>query len=220
MQVVVETERLLLRRFTEADAEALLRMESDPDVLRHIGRKPLADAEAYRQHIRSSLLPYYDRPEGYGAWAIIEKASREFVGGCSLRPALNYRFAAEMAYGPDEVELGYGLRKPSWGRGYATELARALIQRAFTELAAACVVACVTLGNVASIRVVEKAGLRRAGEPVYLPGEDQPSVKYALPKAQFLHERREASHKGLIPSIPGKKPVVEKDADEEKGSHP
>lgn len=220
MRVVVETERLLLRRFTEADAEALLRMESDPDVLRHIGRKPLADAEAYRRHIRASLLPSYDRPEGCGVWAIIEKMSREFVGGCSLRPAMNYRFAAEMAYGPDEAELGYGLRKPSWGRGYATELAVALIQRAFTELGAACVVACVMVGNVASIRVVEKAGLRRAGEPVCLPGEDQPSVKYALTKDQFLHKRQEAFYRGLIPSTPGKRPVVEKDADEEKGSHP
>jgi RimJ/RimL family protein N-acetyltransferase len=50
------------------------------------------------------------------------------------------------------------------------------------------VVACVTVGNVASVRVLEKAGLRRVGEPIYLLGEDEPSVKYALTRDQFEHQ--------------------------------
>src|SRR4051794_34159056 len=53
-----------LRRFTEGDAEALLLLESDPEVLRHVGREPLADAEAYRRHVRSAFLPCYGRPGG------------------------------------------------------------------------------------------------------------------------------------------------------------
>ena len=56
---------------------------------------------------------------------------------------------------------------------------------ALTELGAAAVVACVTVDNLASVRVLEKAGLRRVGEPICLPGEDVPSVKYRLTKAQF-----------------------------------
>ena len=185
MKIVLETERLLLRHFTEADADALLEMERDPDVLRRVGRKPLADADAYRAKIRSVFLPYYSRPGGYGAWAVIEKASGEFVGGCSLRPGRDADVAAALGYGPDDVELGYGLRKPSWGRGYATELARALVRKAFTELAAVAVVASVSVANVASVRVLEKAGLRRIGESICLPGEDGPSVKYALTREQF-----------------------------------
>jgi RimJ/RimL family protein N-acetyltransferase len=185
MQWVLETDRLLLRRFTEADAEALLQMESDPEVLRYVGRGPLADVEAYRQHIRSRLLPYYDRPEGFGGWVIIEKGSGDFLGGCSLKPALDSRNAAEMGYRKEEIELGYGLRKQSWGRGYATELARALVRKAFTDFGAGCLVASVTIANQASVRVLEKAGLRRVGEPVYLPGEDEPSVKYAMTREQF-----------------------------------
>jgi RimJ/RimL family protein N-acetyltransferase len=185
MHWVLETERLLLRRFTEADAEALLHMESNPEVLRHVGRGPLADVEAYRQHIQSRLLPYYDRPEGFGGWVIIEKASGEFLGGCSLKPALDSRTAVEMGFSNEEVEVGYGLRHESWGKGYATELARALVRKAFTELGAACVVASVTIANRASVRVLEKAGLRRVGEPVYLPGEDEASVKYAVTREQF-----------------------------------
>jgi RimJ/RimL family protein N-acetyltransferase len=189
MKVVLGTERLLVRQFTESDAAALLHLESEPDVLRYVGRKPLADVDAYRNKIQSAFLPLYDKPGGYGAWAVIEKGSGEFVGGCSLRLGRDARFAAEMGYGPDEVEVGYGLRKPSWGRGYATELARALVRRAFRELGAVSVVACVTLDNVASVRVLEKAGLRRVGEPICLPGEDEPSVKYALTKDQFDDQR-------------------------------
>jgi RimJ/RimL family protein N-acetyltransferase len=185
MRVVLETERLQLRHFTEADAESLLHMEREPDVLRYVGRRPLPDVDAYRNKIRSVFLPYYARPGGYGAWAIIEKASGEFIGRCSLRPGPDADVAAAMGFGPDDVELGYGLRKPSWGRGYATELAQALVRRAFRDLGVVSLVACVTLGNGASVRVLEKAGLRRVGEPICLPGEDEPSVKYALTRDQL-----------------------------------
>src|SRR5438874_11929015 len=120
MKVVLETERLLLRQFTEADADVLLLIESEPDVLRYVGRKPLADVDAYRNKIRSIFLPYYDKPGGYGPWAVIEKMSEGFVGACSLRPGMDGHHdnhAAEMGYTPDDVELGFGLRKPSWGSG-------------------------------------------------------------------------------------------------------
>ena len=180
MKGVLETERLLLRQFTEADARSLLHMESEPDVLRYVGRKPLADVDAYRNKIQTVFLPYYDKAGGFGAWAIIEKASGEFVGGCSLRPGMDADVAVAMGYGPHDVEVGYGLRKQSWGRGYATELVQTLVRRAFTELKALSVVACVTVENLALVRVLEKVGLRRVGAPITLPGEDVPSLKYAL----------------------------------------
>ena len=185
MTVVLETERLLLRHFTEADAENFLLMEKEPEALRYAGRKPLADMDAYRTKIRTTFLPYYDKPGGYGAWVIVERTSGEFVGRCSLRPALDSNEAAEMGYTSDDVELGYGLRKQFWGKGYATEISQALVRRAFFELGAASVVACVTVDNLASVRVLEKAGLRRAGEPFCLPGENELSVKYGLTKDQF-----------------------------------
>ncbi len=189
MRVVLETERLLLRHFTENDADALFLMESEPDVLRYAGRKRLADVDAYRTKIQTRFIPYYDKPGGYGAWAIVEKASGEFVGGCSLRPGLDADHAEPMSHGPDDIELGYGLRKPSWGRGYASEIVQALVRRAFTELGAVSLVASVTVDNLASVRVLEKAGLRRVGEPIRLPGEDELSVKYALTKEEFYQQQ-------------------------------
>jgi RimJ/RimL family protein N-acetyltransferase len=189
MTIVLATGRLLLRRFTEDDADALLRLDSDPEVLRYAGRKPLADTDAYRRHIRSAFLPYYGGPGAHGVWAIVERASGEFVGGCSVKPALDARYAAGMGYGPNEVELGYGLRRSSWGRGYATELARALIRRAFGEPGARRVVASVAAANLASIRVLEKAGLRREPGVFWLPGEDEPSLRYALARDDWPDER-------------------------------
>jgi RimJ/RimL family protein N-acetyltransferase len=189
MKIVLETERLLIRRFSLSDAESLLEMEREPDVLRYVGRKPLADVEAYRNKILSRFLPYDDKPGGYGAWALVEKRSGEFVGGCTLRPALDSPVAADMGYGPDEVELGYGLRKPSWGKGYASEVAQALVRRAFEEIRADLLVACVTIANVASLRVLEKAGLRRTGEPFHVPNEEEPNVKFVLSRDQYYGKK-------------------------------
>jgi RimJ/RimL family protein N-acetyltransferase len=185
VKIVLETERLLIRRFREDDAEAFLIMESDPEVLRYVGRKPLASVDDYRKKIESSFLPWYEKPGGFGVWAVVEKASGEFIGGCSLRPALDSAIASAMGYGPGETELGYGLRKPSWGRGYASEIAQALVHKAFVEMRVDLLVASVTVANVASVRVLEKVGLHRTGNPAYLPDENEPSVKFVLTQNQF-----------------------------------
>ena len=84
MKVDLETERLLIRRLREEDAEALLIMERDPEVLRYVGRKPLAGVDDYRKKIQSTFLPYDEKPGGFGAWAVVEKVSGELIGVCTL----------------------------------------------------------------------------------------------------------------------------------------
>src|SRR6516164_3789788 len=116
MKVFLETERLLLREFTEDDADNLFALDSDPDVMRHIGPYQLASPEAYRQQIRTKLLPYYVKYEGYGSWAVIEKANGAFIGWFHLRPALDYRFAAEAGYQAGDFDLGYRFHKIAWGK--------------------------------------------------------------------------------------------------------
>src|SRR3954462_3412580 len=109
MQIFLETERLLLRRFTEDDVDNLVELDSDPDVMRFIN----GGRTTPRQEIESDVLPAfldYERVAGYGFWAAIEKATGLFVGWFHFRPGKSAP--------PGEVELGYRLRKSAWGKGF------------------------------------------------------------------------------------------------------
>jgi RimJ/RimL family protein N-acetyltransferase len=185
MNVFLETERLLLREFTEEDGDNLLALDTDTDVLRYIGVPPHADAEAYRRHIVTTYLPYYKRCAGRGTWAAVEKIGGAFLGWFCLRPGLDYRFAVEAGMKAEDVELGYRLRRFAWGQGYATEGARALVRKAFAETAAGCVVAVALEANLASTRVMEKAGLKFVSR-FALPGYALPAVKYTLSRDEYV----------------------------------
>ncbi len=107
MQVFLETERLVLRRSTDADVDSLFDLDSDPDVVHVVtGGRPTP-----RDVIRNDTLPrflhYYERFAGFVFWATIEKSTGEFLGWFHFRPP--------EGSGPHEVELGYRLRKSAWG---------------------------------------------------------------------------------------------------------
>lgn len=182
MQIFLETERLVLRQFTESDVDNLVELDSDPEVMRFInGGRPTS-----RREIESDVLPafldYYGRFAGYGFWAAIEKSGGRFVGWFHFRPA--------KAAPPDGVELGYRLLKSVWGKGYATEGSRALIHKGFAELGVERVVAFTMVVNVASRRVMEKAGLRLVRTfhqpwPDYIEGEEEGDVEYALLRSEW-----------------------------------
>jgi RimJ/RimL family protein N-acetyltransferase len=151
MQVFLETQRLVLRRFTEADADNLVNLDADPDVMRFVTGGVPTSRDQIENEFLPAFLGYYQRYEGFGFWAAVEKATGEFLGWFHFRP------------GPDavpgEVDLGYRLRKAAWGKGYATEGSRALIARGFTEFGVQRVVAQTMAVNTASRRVMEKAGI-------------------------------------------------------------
>jgi RimJ/RimL family protein N-acetyltransferase len=124
---------LVLRRFTEDDVDNLVDLDSDPDVMRFInGGRPTPRQEIERD-VLPAFLGYNERFAGYGFWAVLEKATGRFIGWFHFRPAA--------AAHPDEVELGYRLRKSAWGQGHATEGSRALIDKGFAELGVQRVVA-------------------------------------------------------------------------------
>ncbi len=151
-EVLLQTERLILHRFTAHDADNLVELDSDPEVMRFInGGRPTTRAEI-QADVLPAFLAYDERSDGYGFCAAIERLDGAFLGWFHLRPAPDAR--------SDEPELGYRLRRSAWGRGYATEGSRALIDRAFAELGARRVTASALTGNEASTRVMEKCGLR------------------------------------------------------------
>ena len=150
MSILLESARLTLRQFTAADAENLVRLDSDPEVMRYLSD----GAPTPRAVIENEILPRFmdydvDAP-AFGFWAAIERSTDDFLGWFSFRPAQET---------PKVVALGYRLRRAAWGKGYATEGVRTLIDLSFTELGIQRVVATTYEENLASRRVMEKAGM-------------------------------------------------------------
>ncbi len=187
MEIFVETERLLLRRFTEDDVDDLVELDGDPEVMHFVtGGRPTSRAEI-EDEVLPAFLEYYARFDGYGFWAAIEKPTGRFVGWFHFRPAADAR--------PNEVELGYRLRTSAWGNGFATEGSRALIDKGFAELGVERVVASTMAVHVASRRVLEKAGLRYVRTfhqpwPDHIEGEEEGDVEYALLRSEWEEQAR------------------------------
>ena len=188
MDVFCETERLLLRRFTEADADDLESLDADPAVMRYInGGRPTP-----RQQILDEVLPrfmsYDERHPEHGAWAAVERSGGEVIGWFALRPPEG---GLADSSGPGVVELGYRLRRSAWGKGYAAEGSRALIRKAFHEYGVRRVIAQTMTVNTASRRVMEKCGLSYVRTffeewPETIEGTEQGDVEYALDRADFV----------------------------------
>ena len=190
MRIFLETQRLVLRRFTADDADNLVELDADPDVMRFVTGGLPTSRDEIENEVLPAFLAYYQRYEGYGFWAAEEKATGEFLGWFHFRP----RAGAV----PGEVELGYRLRTSAWGKGYATEGSRALIRKGFTELGVHRVVAETMAVHQASRRVMEKAGLRLVRTfhqpwPYPIDGDEFGDVEYALDKAGWLQQDQAAA---------------------------
>lgn len=187
MKVFVETDRLILRRFTTADVDNLVELDSDPDVMHFINGGRATPREEVAETVLPHWLRYYETYPAYGFWATVEKATGEFIGWFHLRPAPDDG-------GPDEPELGYRLKRSAWGEGFATEGSRALIHKAFDELGASRVFAETMAVNARSRRVMEKAGLRFARAfhqewPDPIPGDELGDVEYAITREEWERSR-------------------------------
>jgi RimJ/RimL family protein N-acetyltransferase len=184
----------MLRQFTAADADDLLALDGDPRVMRF-----LDSSTKTRAQIQAGVLPRflacYGRYPGFGCWAAHARAGGRFIGWFGLRPVTPT--TAAMVDWPDAppgetavVSLGYRLRTSAWGRGYATEGARALVWRAFTELGVSQIVATTMAVNTASRRVLEKAGMKYTRTmyldwPDPLPGNEYGDVEYRLNRGDW-----------------------------------
>jgi RimJ/RimL family protein N-acetyltransferase len=188
MSIFLETSRLTLRRFTEADEDNLVELDGDPEVMRFLsGGKP-TPREEIRGRVLPTLFDFYERFENLGYWAAQERATGRFLGWFHFRPGRNEPRE-------DEIELGYRLRRPAWGKGYATEGSRALVRKGFAELGVERVVAETMTVNLGSRRVMEKTGLtlvrtfHRDGLDA-IEGSEHGVVEYAVTRADWERGRR------------------------------
>lgn len=142
-----ETERLVLRKWKESDADSLFEYASDPDIGPIAGWQPHKSREESLGVIRNVLC-------GAECYAICEKGSNKAIGAIELK--LNGH--TTMTDKDDECELGYWLGKPFWGRGYMPEAVRTILRHAFSELGMVKVWCGYYEGNFKSKRVQEKVG--------------------------------------------------------------
>ncbi|MBV2355917.1 GNAT family N-acetyltransferase [Streptomyces sp. J2-1] len=183
MDTYLETERLVLRRFTADDAELLIELDSDPAVMRYLSGGVPTEPEIVRERYLPNILAGYEKWGGdLGLFAAQEKDGGAFIGWFILRPE---------AEGPlDEVELGYRLRQAAWGKGYATEGSRALLDKAFTELGVRMVWAETMFLNLGSQNVMKKLGMTLARtlptppDMAMVEGAEHGGVRYEITKEQ------------------------------------
>ncbi|MGL5942382.1 MAG: GNAT family N-acetyltransferase [Waterburya sp.] len=169
MKIFLQTPRLILRQLNEDDLDNLVTLDSDPEVMRFIN----GGIAVSRKAIAENFLPYvmsYDNQDELGFWAIIEKSSQEFIGWIFLRPEADFKLLQQLNLADSEaIELGYRIRKLSWGKGYTTEASQALVNRCFTESKINKINAWALAENKASVRVMEKAGLKLQQQYIVTP---------------------------------------------------
>jgi RimJ/RimL family protein N-acetyltransferase len=176
------SERLALRRFRGSDAELLYRLDSDPRVMRYIGNGSVGTRASVSAAVSRSIR-YYGTYPGLGVWPAEDRETGGFVGWFCLK------------YVPQtvEVEVGYRLSPDVWGRGYATEGARALVRYGFADLGLDRIIGLTHPDNAASQRVLQKAGLSDSGWGQYygrrlrlFVGRRSPATGPAIRSAQDL----------------------------------
>ena len=197
MPMSIGTGRMLLRRMTGADLDWLARLHGDRRVMRYIG-EPIPGAEIAARTLPAMLRDYEELPTGLGYFAAVELITGRPLGWVALRPpdsvGLCPPASTELCPPAGVAELGYRLLPEAWGLGYATEGARALVRHAFTDLDLASVVATTMTLNLASRRVLDKAGLSLvrtflAVWPSYIEGAEHGDVEYAIARSAWLTSR-------------------------------
>jgi RimJ/RimL family protein N-acetyltransferase len=165
----LQTDRLILRPFTVDDFDDVAAMFANPEVMEFIAvdGKPMPGFGAW-QSLCATVGHWELR--GYGQFAVIERASDEFVG--RIGPWLPEDWPG--------LELGWLLTRRSWGKGYATEAAAVCLDYIFSELNQPQVISLIRPGNVRSIRVAERLGMQLTGEVRLNHVPELPVLQYAL----------------------------------------
>ncbi|MBK8982605.1 MAG: GNAT family N-acetyltransferase [Ignavibacteria bacterium] len=145
---IAETERLYAREYNESDMDKLTEICSDADVMRYIGKGGVMTSDQVQQMLKNNVKSY--KENGYGMYAVINKTTGELTGQCGLN------FIKSL----NEVEIAYLFEKGSWGKGYATEISKEVLNFGFSRIGLTKIIALAYPENIASIKVINKIGLK------------------------------------------------------------
>ena len=153
MKIFTETERFILREILPTDVDGMFELDSDSEVHRYLGNKPVTDKKQIVEVINFIRQQYIDN--GIGRWAIIDKKTNDFIGWTGLK------FVTDLTNNhKNYYDLGYRLRKKYWGQGIATETAFASLNYAFDKLKLNEVYAIADCENDGSNKILNKMGLK------------------------------------------------------------
>lgn len=166
---ILETDRLVIRKFEPDDLAALIAFRTDPRVSKYLGGAKIQNPDSLKERLRF----YIDccDTHGFGMSAAIWKETGELIGACGLQPLEN----------TGETEVGYSFAYPFWGKGLATECAKAWLRLGFTKFELPRIAAVAQTGNSASQNVMKKLGMRFVKNAGH----------YGLNCAYYLVEREE-----------------------------
>ena len=154
MKFYLETDRLILRELRETDIDGMFELDSDSEVHKYLGNKPVKTIAESEKIIEDVIKQYKDR--GIGRWAAIEKSSGAFIGWSGIKLNTEYNMNGYTKY----YDVGYRLIKRFWGKGYATESGKAAIAYAFNTMKLTELYGITEIGNQASHHALLKLGLK------------------------------------------------------------
>ncbi len=169
MNYLLETKRCRMREMQPEDGAAFYELNLDPEVLKYTGDQAFKSIEEATEFLRN-----YDayRKYGMGRWVVENKDDGSILGWCGLKYLVDER----------EVDIGYRLYRRYWGKGYATEVARRCIEYGFNTLQLPRIIGRSAVANLASVRVLEKCGLKFEKFNDAL-GEE--TVQHSISKAEY-----------------------------------
>ena len=170
MRVLTESKRLILREIEFSDAEDLYEMDADEDVHLYIRNSPVKSLEEMQAAIEIIRKQY--KENGIGRWAVVLKDSNECIGWAGLK-YFNFPINKHI----NIYELGYRFKKKHWGKGYATESSKAVINYGFQQMQLKKIYAITNPKNEKSINVLIKLGFKFIENFSY---EDLPACWFEL----------------------------------------
>ncbi len=168
---MLETERLLLRKFTPVDLAKLIELRSDDEVIKYLGGKTLQNPEAIEKRLQFYIDCY--EKHGFGMMGMIWKETGEMFGWSGLQPLEE----------TGEIEVGYGMIKDFWGKGIGFECAKAWLDYGFNVAKLDRIVAVASPENTGSWRIMEKCGMSREKTETHYGME---CVFYGISKEEYF----------------------------------
>ncbi|REH56081.1 RimJ/RimL family protein N-acetyltransferase [Tenacibaculum gallaicum] len=178
MKFYLETERLILREFKKNDLEGIFELDSNPEVHKYLGNKPITTYKQAEDNIAFIQEQYKER--GIGRFACIEKTSGDFIGWSGLK--LNQGEKETLNGFTNFIDIGYRFIPRFWGKGYASEAAFACLDFGFKKLNYDIIYGAAETENIGSNKILQKIGLRYVNDFVF---EGHEAKWYELKKSDY-----------------------------------